>query len=200
MQYAISGILVYAGPHGVSGIIESIIFAELQKPFVKPNDYEDLRQEMRMAAIAAMPKYNSNRIGPSPYSYLRQCVRNHMYNQSRGVDVPNNPPCTRCPLWDKVQRTCIISEVGCEAILRYRKNMKTKAAIRRPDHLGDTDVSIGGTDISDLQAFILDDLIINRLPVELIPFYRKLLLGQHVDATNKTKLRLLIKEIIDGEA
>lgn len=200
MQYAISGILVYAGPYGVSGIIESIIFAELQKPFFKYTDPDDLKQEMRMAAIAAMPKYQADRIGPSPYSYLRQCVRNHMYNQNRGVDVPNNPPCTRCPLWDKVARTCVIKENGCEAIVRFRHNMKTRAAIRRPDHLGDNDITVSSHDIGDTYSYELNDSITNLLPNELLPYYHKLLVGEKVSSTIRNRLRILIKDILDGEA
>jgi len=190
--------LTYDGPEGCSGIIESIVHIQIRKVPPRDGDPEDLKQEMRMAAIKAMAKYDPTRIGPSPYKFLEQCVRNHVYNLNRGVYVPNNPPCVRCELWDKVNKTCRINEEGCEAIVRYRQNMETKKSLRSPDRLPDFDLSTP-RGAEDIDAFVLDESIKSRLPADLLEDYVKLTSGQKVDPRRKTKIRRIVKKLLEED-
>lgn len=193
-----SGALVYDGPNGVSGIIESIIHIEIRRPYVFDGDHDDLKQEMRMAAIRAMEKYDASRIGPSPYKFFQQCVRNHLYNLHRGIHVPNNPPCVRCEFWDSVNKTCKIDEVGCDAILKYRDSMKLKQAIRNPGQLPEFDLTTPSGD-EQIAAFLLNQSIQSILPPELLNDYNLLVSGHFVESRKKIKIRKIIRQFLEDE-
>lgn len=193
-----SGSLQYEGPNGVSGIIESVIHIVLRRPYNYDGDPDDLKQEMRMAAIKAMAKYDATRIGPSPYKYFEQCARNHLYNLHRGVHVPNNPPCVRCEFWDATNKTCKIDEVGCDAIVRYRNNMELKKRIRNPGQLPEFDLTTPSGD-EQIAAFLLDDSIRSILPPELIEDYDRLISGKPVESRKKTKIRKIVRRMMEDE-
>ncbi len=203
MIVAASGTLTYEGPSGVSGIIESIVSMESRRRFTQEGDPEDLMQEMRLAAIRALPRFDPDRIGPSPFRYLQQCVRNHLYNLGRGVHVPNNPPCVRCPYWDRQNKVCVVNEMPddkpCEPIIKYRQNMKLKAALRNPDHLVESDRVSTRPDGSDIDSFLLDQSIRSKLSKELLADYEKLLEGQYIDPRQKTKIRRAVREIMEAD-
>lgn len=160
-------------------------------------DIEDLQQEVRLACIRALAKFDPTRIGPSPYAFLKRCARNHLFNLNRGTFVPNNPPCTRCPLWDKHNKLCTINEEGCDKILEYRKNMEAKAAIKYPDQLGSYD-TIDRTN-GNIEAFLLDHSIRETLPPNLIKDYNLMLQGRtsEISSRNRSRIRKLVKTLIE---
>lgn len=192
-----SGTLIYAQ---VSGIIEVIVRQESHRLHHHVPDKPDLEQEIRLACIKAMPLYDPARIGPSPFKFLQTCVRNHMYNLSRGKYVPNNPPCTRCPLWDKKARKCIIDEIKCQKILVYRQHMATKAALHKPDNVEyDKLDNKQGSCIDD--SFLLDASIRDILPQSLLKDYEKLLNGQEseVSAKHRAQIRKIVRNILKDD-
>ncbi len=89
----------------VSDIVEALVNIEGRRTPIPGMDFEDTAQEVRMECVRVLQFYDATRIGPSPFKYLQTCVRNFLYNQRRGIWVPNNPPCVRCPLWDKMKKT-----------------------------------------------------------------------------------------------
>ena len=190
-------ILVYDGPNGVSGVIEAVINQELRQPLANNDDPDDVRQEMRLAAIRAMPKFDPTKIGPSPFRFFQQCIRNHIYNLHRGVHVPNNPPCARCELWDSTNKICKIDEVGCEAIVKYRKNMQTKAAIRRPEHLPEFHLS---RNENSQNRFLLHESLQQIMPDNLLYSYNMMASGlsKQVDSKSRSKIRKIVREYLDG--
>jgi hypothetical protein len=152
-----------------------------------------------MTCIDAMQKYDQDRIGPSPYKFLQVSVKNHLYNMRRGAFVPNNPPCVRCEYWDRVNKRCVIDEEGCDKIVRYRKGMSVRAALRKPATLeGEiTDYRRG----LDVEAFILDESIRTILPSSLIPAYERMIGGDAVSVNPrmKSRIRKAVRELIsDG--
>jgi hypothetical protein len=114
----------------------------------------------------------------------------------RGIWVPNNPPCVRCPLWDRIKRTCTIQEIGCEKIVQYRENMAAKADLRKPTSLED-DVLDNCQD-EETEAMLLDNSIRDALPSRLLPFYAKLKLGEKIPARTKREIRIIVTEIINN--
>lgn len=180
----------------ISDIVEALVNTEGRRYPIPGYDHEDIAQEIRVECLRVLPFFDAGRIGPSPYKYLQTCVRNFLYNMRRGIWVPNNPPCVRCPLWDRVRRTCTIEEIGCEKIVQYRENMAAKADLRRPHSLEDDVLDNYQDEHTD--AMLLDQSIRGALPARLLPFYDKMLVGAKIPARTKREIRLIVTEIINN--
>lgn len=190
---ASSGTLSYTD---VSDIIEALVHIEGRRYPIPGMDFEDTAQEIRLECVRVLKFYDPTRIGPSPYKYLQTCVRNFLYNQRRGIWVPNNPPCVRCPLWDKMKRTCTINEVGCDKIVLYRENMAIKADLKQPTSL-EIDITDHGQE-NDMEADVLDQSIRSALSPILIRYYEKMLLGDKIPARIKRQIRDIATDIINN--
>ena len=190
-----SGIMGYAE---LQPVIEAIINTEGRRYPIPGMERDDIAQEIRLECLRVMQFYDATRIGNSPYKFLQVCVKNFLYNMRRGIYVPNNPPCVRCPLWDKVRRTCIIDEIGCEKIVQYRNSMATKAALRAPSTL---EVDITESEGLDIDAWTLDDSIHSKLPPAYIKHYHAMKEGRgdEVPARIKRQIRNIVKEVL-GDA
>jgi len=180
----------------VSDIVEALVNIEGRRTPIPGMDFEDTAQEIRMECVRVLQFYDASRIGPSPFKYLQTCVRNFLYNQRRGIWVPNNPPCVRCPLWDKMRKLCTIEEVGCDKIVLYRENMATKAALKQPATL-EIDV-MDYRHEQELEAKLLDRSIRDALPEHLIEYYDKMLLGEKVPPRYKKQVREIATGVINN--
>ena len=180
----------------ISDIVEALTNIEGRRYPIPGYDHDDIAQEIRMECLRVLPYFDSSRIGPSPYKYLQTCVRNFLYNMRRGIWVPNNPPCVRCPLWDRIRRTCTIQEIGCEKIVQYRENMAAKADLRRPSSLEEEVLDNYQDDHSE--AMLLDHSIRDALTTRLLPFYEKMLVGDKIPVRIKREIRLIVTEIINN--
>jgi len=179
----------------VSDIVEALINTEGRRYPIPGLDFDDVAQEIRMECVRVLKFYDPSRIGPSAYKFLQTCVKNFLYNQRRGIWVPNNPPCVRCPLWDKVKKTCQIDEVDCDKIVQYRENMATKAALRQPASL-EIDITDDQHE-QELNAVILDQSIREALPSNLIVHYEKMLAGIKVPPRIKKQIREIATGVIN---
>lgn len=188
-----SGVLSYVD---VSDIVEALVYKEGRQHPIPGMDFEDTAQEIRMECVRVLQFYDSTRIGPHPYKYLQTCVRNFLYNQRRGIWVPNNPPCVRCPLWDKMTKTCTIDEVDCDKIVRYRQNMKVKSDIKNPGSL-EFDV-MDNQHEQEKDALILDQSIRAALPDDLLSDYERLVRGEKISARIKKQIREIATEVINN--
>jgi hypothetical protein len=194
----VSGVAAPSTPSyaDVSDIIEALVHKEGRRFPIPGMDFEDTAQEIRLECIRVLQFYDPTRIGPHPYKYLQTCVRNFLYNKRRGIWVPNNPPCVRCPLWDKVRKLCTIDEVDCDKIVQYRQNMATKAALRQPGSL-EFDIMDDHQE-QEIDAMILDQSIRNALPPHLLPHYEKMLRGENISTRIKKQIRDIATEIINN--
>lgn len=177
-------------------IVEILVNTEGRKYPIPGLDHDDIAQEIRLECFRVLPSYDASRIGPSPYKYLQTCVRNFLYNMRRGIWVPNNPPCARCPLWDKTRRTCAIEEIGCEKIVKYRENMAAKANLRAPSSIEDDVVDQIQDDKID--ASLLDQSIRDALPDNLIIFYNQMINGEQITVRAKKQIRLIVIDVINN--
>ena len=192
-EIATSGLPSYAD---ISPVVEVLVNTEGRRYPIPGMDFEDTAQEIRLECIRVLQFYDSERIGPSPYKYLQKCVRNFLYNKRRGIWVPNNPPCVRCPLWDSARKLCTIEEVDCDKIVQYRNNMKTKASLRQPAVL-----EIDVTDVqheAEHEAMLLDQSIRNALPENLVQCYEKMKLGEKISSRIKRQIREIANEVINN--
>jgi|SRR6185436_1416775 len=180
----------------INDIVEALVYTEGRRYPIPGYDHDDIAQEIRMECLRVLPHFDAARIGPSPYKYLQTCVRNFLYNMRRGIWVPNNPPCVRCPLWDRIRRTCTIDEIGCEKIVQYRENMAAKADLRKPISLED-EVLDNGQD-EQTEVMLLDQSIRATLPARLLPYYEKMIIGDKIPARTKREIRLIVLEIINN--
>ncbi len=186
-----SGIISYAT---ISGTIEVLVSRESRRSLIPGMDQDDLAQEIRLVCLRVLDRFDPTRIGPSPYSFLRRCVHNYLYNMKRGVWVPNNPPCNRCSLWDKKNKICKVNEENCEDIKRYRRSMALKASIKRPGSLEyDVTDKSESTSKADLEAAIKD-----KLPAHLKKSYELLISGRgrEISHSHKKQIRRLVKDLI----
>lgn len=189
----------------VSGTIERVILSRVYKNHIPDIPAEDLAQEIRMKCFLAIDKFDETKIGPNPFSYFAAVADNHLYNLKRGTWVPNNPPCLRCPCWDKKKKTCIINEEGCEKIAKYRENMRIRALLRAPAVQPDSEDCnpeyFGGNRSveGDIDAFILDEHIRLRLPDELVRSYQLLITGQEIPYQTRRRVRRCVREILQED-
>jgi hypothetical protein len=186
-----SGVICY---EDIANIVEALINTEGRRYPIPGMEHEDIAQEIRLECIRVLPFYDASRIGPSPYKYLQTCVRNFLYNMRRGIWVPNNPPCVRCPLWNKALRICTIDEIGCDKIVQYRNNMAIKADLRRPASI-EEDIFVIQENNS---VIILDQSIRDNLPSNLIPFYEKMINGEQISNRIKKQIRTIVTDIINN--
>lgn len=193
LNVAVSGMPSYTD---VEDIVEALVNTEGRKYPIPGYDHDDTAQEIRLECFRVLQFYDPKRIGPSPYKYLQTCIRNFLYNQRRGILIPNNPPCVRCPLWDRLNKTCTIDEVDCDKIVQYREHMATKATLKRPPTL-ESDVCDYNLE-SSFDAVLLDNSIIDSLSPNLICFYKKLKLGEPVPSRIKKQIRVIVVDIINN--
>lgn len=194
LQVAVSGVTpTYAD---ISEIVEALVHTDGRRYPIPGMDHEDVGQEIRLECLRVLEFFDPTRIGPSPYKYLQTCVRNFLYNMRRGIWVPNNPPCVRCPLWNRIGKTCTIDEIGCEKIVQYRESMATKADLKQPASL-DAEVLDNRAE-QEIDASLLDQSIRTALPKNLISHYENLIAGQAVPARIKKQIRDIVTVVINN--
>lgn len=189
-----SGTLNY---EDISDIVEALVYTEGRRYPIPGMDHEDIAQEIRMECLRILPMYDCNRIGPSPYKYFQVCIKNFLYNIKRGIWVPNNPPCVRCPFWDKLNKTCVIDEIGCDKIVQYRKNMSTKAALKQPASVNDSVIDQQGINID---AILLETSIRDSLPERLVEPYEALINGDKISSKLRKEIREITLTVIKEDA
>lgn len=115
-----------------TSLVETIVSIKKSKYRFPGIDPEDTAQDIRMICWEALSRFDPAKMGKSIFHFVARCVDNRLYNQFRGVYLDNNPPCLRCPEWDKETKTCKIEEIGCDRITQYRDRMSRRRAIAAP--------------------------------------------------------------------
>ena len=180
----------------VSSIIESLIQIEGPKHNIPGYDRDDIAQEIRLECWRVLEFFESDSETYTPFKFFRTCVQNRLFNLKRGIWVPNNPPCVRCPLWDRANKTCLIKEEGCEKIVNYRHNLSIKAQLRNPSTL-EIDITKHDSD-AESDVIILDFSIRDALGPKLLAQYEDLILGKEIPYSAKKKIRKIVLDIINN--
>ncbi len=115
-----------------SSLVETIVSLKKSKYRFPGVDPEDTAQDIRMICWEALSRFDPSKMGKSVFHFVARCVDNRLYNQFRGVYLDNNPPCLRCPEYNKATKTCEIDEIGCDRIVQYRDRMARRRAIAAP--------------------------------------------------------------------
>jgi|APGre2960657404_1045060.scaffolds.fasta_scaffold54253_3 hypothetical protein len=193
MQVSGSGLLEFSS---YETFVEAIVASEGTKNPIPGYSLDDIAQEIRLECWRVMQFYDPQRIGPYPYKYLQVCIKNFLYNMRRGTYVPNNPPCVRCPMWDKLARKCIVNEEGCDSIVQYRKKMATKANLKSPAPIENEVYDIKNEAFDD--SFALQESILQKMPKELLPYYKKMIGGEKrgIPVKARKEIRKIVKELL----
>jgi len=189
-----------------SDVIEQVVhyYINIRRVRIPDMDAQDIAQEIRLKCVQALEsdQYDPDKTPDgSPYSFLVRCIHNRLYNLKRGVWTPNNPPCVRCPCWDKKLKKCVLDggEQACEKMVRYREAMRVKASLRTPIGF-DRHCTEGQSLIFDsIDEFELHDLISNSLPPKLLGYYNDLRNGVSIQPRKKNELRRAIMKILQEE-
>ncbi len=165
-----------------TSLVETIVSLKKKKYQFPGVDPEDTAQDIRMICWEALSRFDPAKMGKSVFHFIARCVDNRLYNKFRGVYLDNNPPCLRCPEYEKSTKTCMIDEIGCDRIVQYRDRMSRRRAIAAPssysldaedsEAIPHSVVTGSLTGVSDLS----DELRSNLSP-ELRTYYDKIING-----------------------
>ncbi len=128
-----------------TSLVETIVSIKKGKYRFPGVDPEDIAQDIRIICWEALSRFDPAKMGKSVFHFVARCVDNRLYNQFRGIYLDNNPPCLRCPEWDKENKTCKIEEIGCDRIVQYRDRMSRRRAIAAPSSYSSLDDGAEGS-------------------------------------------------------
>ena len=166
-------------------------------------EIEDIKQEARMFALEALPKYDGVR---SLENFLWTHVKNHLGNLKRNKFERRTPPCydcKHCCLHNKSAEEQNRKLEACEIYQKWIARNNSKKNLMTPieyegvrdtqeDHMKDC---VEANDAAIAQE--LSDIIDRHLPTKYRKDYAKLKLGVHVVKSKKEELRQVIKEILE---
>jgi len=183
--------------------IEKIVAMKVARWSFPGMDTDDISQEIRLICFQALQKYDLSKEGKGVFYFLAKCVDNRLYNHGRGIYFDNNPPCTRCPDYNKVTKICCGSPRKSEYDLR----MARRRAIDNPISLhsaASEDESISdilyGTNTyigSSTGVVDLDEHISDLLHSDLLDYYQLIKNGNSNDVpiTIRRKIRDAVRRI-----
>lgn len=201
---AASGLPTYEDLHVT---IEKIVAMKSSRWSFPGMDSDDIAQEVRLLCFQALQKYDPEKEGKGVFYFLVKCVDNGLYNKGRGIYFDNNPPCMRCPDYNKATKICCGSPRKAE----YDARMARRRAIDNPMSLHGSDSTASTSDfepspfeiktaVGSITGVInLDEHIQEKLDPELVPHYMTMVNGGEGDVpiAIRRQIREMVKEILD---
>lgn len=170
-------------------------------------DLDDMKQQGRMYAIEAMPRYNPD-MG-NLHNFLRSHIRNRFLNLHRDKLSRHQPPCQGCPFYDpncqqsKNKCTAFSDKLECDKYAGWEKRNGAKRSLVEPlDISGIRDEKEknmrNNVDIPEIVTKSeLMDIIDNNLPVTMRADFKKMMEDVSVSKQRRDKVILKIKEIVE---
>jgi hypothetical protein len=170
-------------------------------------DLDDMKQQGRMYAIEAMPRYNPD-MG-NLHNFLRSHIRNRFLNLHRDKLSRHQPPCQGCPFYDpncqqsKNKCTAFSDKLECDKYAGWEKRNGAKRSLVEPlDISGIRDEKEknmrNNIDIPEIVTKSeLMDIIDNNLPVTMRADFKKMMEDVSVSKQRRDKVILKIKEIVE---
>jgi len=167
-------------------------------------DPDDIAQEVRLLCFQALQKYDPAKEGKGAFYFLAKCVDNGLFNKGRGIYFDNNPPCTRCPDYDRKNKICC----GSQRKIDYDIRMARRRAIDNPTSLygnvanDDFDSSPFGreTAIGSTTGVVdLDEHIKEVLEPHLVQDYEAMASGDpsEVSMAAKREIREVVRRVME---
>jgi hypothetical protein len=189
----------------VEDTIEKIVVIKCARWKFPGHDSDDIAQEIRMICFKALQKYDPSKENKGIFYFLAKSVDNGLYNMGRGIYFDNNPPCTRCPDFNKETKECC----GSQRYVDYKKRMERRRAIDNPlifssvvDN-GDNDTGRESAGLEKMESSLtglvnLTDHIEAHLEEDLVPHFHEMVSGQIslVPPRIRRKIRERVKDIL----
>lgn len=186
--------------------IEKLVAMKMARWKFPGMEPDDIAQEVRILCFLALQKYDPLKEGKGVFYFLAKCVDNGLYNKGRGIYFDNNPPCVRCPDYNRETKECC----GSQRKKDYDMRMARRRAIDNPVSLNGSDGSKENEDTSSSFEFTtavgsatglvdLDAHIRDHLEPQLVPHYEALASGDAstVPMSARRQVREAIKEMME---
>ncbi len=104
------------------------------------HDIDDMKQQARMHAINAMPKYDASR---PLENFLWSCVHNQLFNDKRNKFARHDKPCLKCPLNAYIKKTdgctAFHDKMECKQYAGWVRRNDTKKNLMEPIELANVE-------------------------------------------------------------
>lgn len=104
------------------------------------HDIDDMKQQARMHALKAMPKYDSSR---PLENFLWSCVHNQLFNDKRNKFARPDKPCLKCPLSAYIKNTdectAFHDKMECSHYSGWIQRNSAKQNLMQPIELSDVE-------------------------------------------------------------
>lgn len=173
------------------------------KPFGYYDGSDDIRQQAYVFGIEALNTEKFDNLRPLA-GFLRTCIINRFISLSRDKYCRNEPPCNKCPFYDKEKRksesSCLAFDdrLKCEKYKVYYNRNKVKRDLmnlKGEIPLYDDSVSRESRALTNVDNADLVGSITGKLTASSRETAAKILAGEKV---KKNKLDKLRKEIVDA--
>lgn len=184
-------------------IIEKIVGILASKFRFGYFDIDDIKQQGRLFAIEALPRFDADR-NHTLDNFLYRHVRNRLVNYKRDNYMRREFPCLSCPFYDpknlKSTNSCAVfsDKMECTKWSNWiNKNESKRNLVELAQESNQPAHNKNTTDALDDAAFKeMKDLIDAKLDVELRADYLRLLGGTSIPKPRKDRIRAAILDII----
>lgn len=148
--------------------------------------------------LLAQNKYDSAQ-ALEKYVYVH--VFRRFFNLKRDKYFRNQPPCARCPLVNKNDKslcTKYADRMECEIYSEWQVATSGKKTLMGVSHEYIENFGASTNTSNDIECNEMYDLIDDKLPSELRSDYRRLLDGAPVPETRRKNVRAAIRSILEG--
>lgn len=182
----------------VAEVIIPIIKRFARKFAFPPHSTEDMEQEGWLFAIEGLKNYDGER---PLYKFLHVHIRNRYTNFLRDNFYRAEPPCIKCPLYDKIKDQCLgfAEREDCDKWRKYvqrnesRRQLVSMETIPEPNNVvqNDSDEVVERAEVDEMF-----DIIDRELPANLRSDYRRLMDNSPLTKKRREKLKDTIREIL----
>lgn len=165
-------------------------------------DTDDIKQQGRLFAIEALPRFDKTR-NHTLDNFLYRHVRNRLVNYKRDNYTRREFPCLSCPFYDpknlKSTNSCAVyaDKMECSKWSNWVNKNESKRNLVETAQESDQPPFSKLQNASDDAAFQeMKDLIDKKLDIELRADYLRLLGGTSIPKARKDRIRQAIQDII----
>lgn len=187
----------------VLAIIEKVVIEFAESYTFGYYELDDIKQEARMEAIKALPKYDPNDSNGNPTrplaNFLFSHVKNRLLNLRRNKYKRTDPPCDLCH--NNREHEHDDGHV-CKKYLIWKKRNSTKANLTRPLTLdgiseeGEPSIAVDDKVPNMANINELRDMINEKLDPGLRIDYLRILAKEKIPKARRIAVEIAIKEII----
>jgi len=195
-------------PNTINGVDEAeflIVLENISKRLANKfkfgyHDYEDMKQQASIFAIEGLEKYDHSR---PLENFLWTHVRNRLFNYKRNNYKRPDPPCLKCPLYDKLYQQsnnqCIkyLNKNDCDLYNSWDKRNNSKKNLMSLTSIDNEKIEINQNimEYDDILLKELIDILDNKLfAPDIREIYLRLKNNCNISKADVKKLIVYIKD------